>query len=48
MERPHGQGQNISEIKKEANSMTIKKYLRSINKDIRALSKKVDGLLKTV
>ena len=28
--------------------MTIKQDLRSINKDIKALSKKVDGFLKTV
>ncbi len=28
--------------------MTIKQDLRSINKDIKALSKKMDGLLKTV
>ena len=28
--------------------MTIKQDLRSVNKDIKALSKKVDGLLKTV
>ncbi len=48
MERPHGQGKKISELKKEGNKMTIKQDLRSINKDIKALSKKVAGLLKTV